>query len=290
MSITEAAGATSGTSATNTAVSGAAAPSTAAAATASTVSTGATTDWTSGLNEEVKGYVTKKGFKDPAMVLDSYVQLEKLIGVPKERLLKLPEKADDAAGWNEIHDRLGRPKTAKEYGIKSEDAAFVDWAQTTFHELGLSKAQGEKLIEKFGGFAKAQQSVSEGAKQAEFTKQDGSLKSDWGAAYDQNINVGKRAVAELGIDAPTIDKLEAAMGFAGVMKLFHKLGSQVGESTFHNGSGTPPKFNGAMTPAQALARIQALRQDNTFVTKFINGGADEKAEMAQLHEWAFAAS
>ena len=33
-------------------------------------------DWTTGLNEDTRGFVQNRGFKDPGMVLDSYRNME----------------------------------------------------------------------------------------------------------------------------------------------------------------------------------------------------------------------
>ena len=67
-------------------------------------------DWTAGLPEEMKGYVQNKGFKDPSAVVESYRNFEKLMGVPQDRMIKLPEKAEDKAAWDSIYNRLGRPE------------------------------------------------------------------------------------------------------------------------------------------------------------------------------------
>src|SRR5690606_18358521 len=101
--------------ATTTAAAPAAATTTTTtpAAPAATTTTQTTaTDWTSGFSDDLKGFVQNKGFKDPASVLDSYRNLEKLMGTPKERLLRLPENMDDANAMGEIYTRLGRPQTA----------------------------------------------------------------------------------------------------------------------------------------------------------------------------------
>ena len=77
---------------------------------------GAPADWTSGFNDELKGYVTSKGFKDPASVLESYRNSESLIGklkgVGSDRIIGLPEKAD-APEWKDNWNKLGTPKEAK---------------------------------------------------------------------------------------------------------------------------------------------------------------------------------
>jgi hypothetical protein len=113
------------------------------------------------------------------------------------------------------------------------------------------------------------------------------LKSEWGGAFDQNVNVAKRAAQEFGVDAATIDKMESAMGFSGVMKFFNTIGSKLGEHAFVDGSGGEG-FNGAMTPNAAQSRIRQLQNDGDFVKKYIAGNVDARAEMERLHKMAYA--
>lgn len=241
-------------------------------------------DWLTGLSDDAKGYVQNKGFKDPAAAIDSYRNLEKLMGVPKERLLKLPEKEDDPA-WAEIHTRLGRPASADEYKIDGENKDFSKWAKGTFHELGLSKKQAESLFGKFDEYskglsAKQAQEMSERLQQSE-----AGLKKEWGAAFDQNLMTAKKAAMAFGLDKDTIDKLEMAMGYDGVMKFMHSVGSKVGEDSFVS-SGSSPRAFGAMTPEQARNRIASLRQDREFITKLSNGNAEARGEWDRLNQWA----
>src|SRR5690349_8033208 len=75
--------------------------------------------WYSGFESpELRGFVETKGWKDPGAAVESYRQLEKTIGVPAERLLKLPDKAD-APEWKEIRAKVGvgAPEKPEDYGI-----------------------------------------------------------------------------------------------------------------------------------------------------------------------------
>lgn len=245
-------------------------------------------DWTSGLNDELKGFVQNKGFKDPVAVLDSYRNLEKLIGVPQERVLKLPEKDEDPA-WGQIFERLGKPKDAKEYDVKvpeGGDPAFADWARKTFHDLNLPKKQADALAAKWGEFATGVQSQQAEAYKTKVAGEEAELKKKWGLAYEQNIGVAKQATQAFGIDAAKVDKLEQALGFAGLMEFMHTIGSKIGEGSFVIGDGAPG-FKGALAPAAALARINALRADPSFVAKYTSGDAGAREEMARLHEMAY---
>ncbi len=248
------------------------------------------TDWTSTLNEDLRGFVQNKGFKDPSMVLDSYRNLEKLMGAPKDRLLKLPEKMDDAAAMNEIFTKLGKPATPGEYQLEvpkeNGNPEFTKWAQGTFHELGLTKAQGETLVAKWNELQAGQSKAGMEQLQAKAAQQEVALKREWGAAFDQNIGAAKRAAQVLDIKPEVIDSLERAMGFDGVMKLMHSLGTKVGEDSFVVGGKSSTGFQ-ALTPEAARNEIAAKRSDNEFIKRYTNGDASAREEMNRLHKFAY---
>jgi hypothetical protein len=245
-----------------------------------------TTTWTSGLNDEVKGWVENKGFKDPAAVIDSYRNFEKLMGAPKERIIKLPEKSDDPA-WNDIYGRLGRPGDPKEYDLKAiPDPKFGEFSKKTFHELGLTKKQGEALAEKWKEYYSAGATEASQAADAKAAQEESDLKKEWGTAHEQNINIAKRAAAMFKLDPDSVDGLEKTMGYKKTMAFLHEIGSKLGEGTFIGGEGGN---SGALTPAAALNQINTLMADSTFSHKYSNGDAEAKAKMEALHKMAYPA-
>lgn len=250
----------------------------------------AATDWTSGFSDEAKGFIQNKGFKGPADLLESYRNMEKLMGAPKERILRLPEKDDDPA-WNDIQARLGKPESPDKYSFKVDpavaDEQFDKWAREAFHKAGFTDKQAAKFMEEFSGYAKARQATQLESIKTKLDTEATQLKQEWGAAHDQNTNLAKRAAQELGISGEQIDQLEKVMGFAGVMKLFHSIGTKVGEAAFVSGSGGGGNGFAALTPQAALNRIAALRGDPGFVEKYVNGDAAARQEMEMLHRYAY---
>ncbi len=246
-------------------------------------------DWTSSLSPEMKAYVTNKGFKDTNAVLDSYQNYEKLMGVPKEQLLKLPKEAADPA-WNDVYDRLGRPKQASEYQFAKpaqgeQSPEFVDWAQKQFHGLGLTKTQGEKLAAGWNEYAQGLMQKDTEAYQVSVKNEDLALKKEWGAKYDENMRTGAKAMKEFGLDPEKdIPALEKAFGYGKTLKFLVSIGSKVGEAQFVDGD-TNRGFQGAMTPDEARAQINLLKQDKAFVTKFLAKDVDAVQKMERLHQY-----
>lgn len=245
-------------------------------------------EWFKNFNDDLKGYVQTKGFKDPQAVVESYKNFEKLMGAPKDKLLKLPEKAD-APEWNDVYAKLGRPADAKEYKFdlpKESDPAFEAWARENFHKLGLTKNQAENLMKGYVELSTNQAKLSTEARQTELKAQEDSLKKEWGSAFDQNTQVAKKAATQFGIDGKMIDTLEAAMGYDGVMKFLQNIGSKIGEASYV-GSNSPKGFSGILTPEQARNEINELKKDNDFTKKWATGDVESRRKMEQLHKWAY---
>lgn len=257
------------------------------ATTTPAATTAAAPSWTADLPPEHQTLVGHKQWSGPKDVVHAYANLEKMVGTPAEQLLKLPGD-DKPESWAPIYDRLGRPKEAKEYGIavpEGGDPKFAEAAAGWFHEQGLSKKQALGLAEKWNGHVAEVTRQQTEAQQVKNAAEHKALTTEWGAAFEQNVGAAKNAAKSLGFDAKTIDALEGALGFAGVMKLMHGLGTKLGEAKFIAGQPAPG-FNGVMTPDQAKARITALKSDSDFARRLTMGDAVARAEWERLHQMA----
>ena len=262
--------------------------------TATTSTTAATTTtpsadpapWTSALSEDARAFVATKGFKDPAALLDSYRNFEKLHGVPQDRLLKLPENMDSPEG-RAILEKMGLPKTAADYGFEKyapkEDPKAMDKVAAAFHEAGVPRAAAEKFVLKMQAEQVAAQTAAKENHAAMITQGDTALKKEWGQAYDQNLNIAKQGVNALGLDGKTLDALESIQGREKLFKMLHKIGAGIGEATFVAGR---PAADGILAPEQARSKIRDLMVDKAFVSRMAQGDKDAKSQWQKLHEMA----
>src|SRR5690349_18812738 len=68
--------------------------------------------WYKGVDQETVGFWQNKGLEldDPAKfatkLTEQYRAAERHIGVPPDRIIRLPEKNDDVQGWNGVWQRL----------------------------------------------------------------------------------------------------------------------------------------------------------------------------------------
>lgn len=247
--------------------------------------------WLTGADETTVGYVANKGWTEPKQVLEGYRNLEKLLGADKAgNAVIVPKEGATPEEQAAFFNRLGRPTDPAGYQIEVPQGGNKDFATAAaakFHELGLTKAQGEALAkwnnEQVGAFT----TQTAAARQAEFEADDAALKTGWGQAFAQNVAQAQAGMRAMGLDAAAVDKLQGALGHKGTMEFLQKIGARTGEATFVAGS-TETKFGNALTPGQAKARIAELRNDKDWVKRYQAGGmkSAEFNEMQRLQAFA----
>ena len=262
-------------------------PTTGSAPSPAPTSTGV--DWLSGVPEDVTTYVQNKGWKAPTDLLTSYQQLEKHMGTPAERLLRLPDfdKAEKTE-MDQFYNKLGRPFEPKGYDIPVPDGMPTDFAEAAklkFHELGLTAKQARELAAWNNEMSANMGVQQKEAYEAKIAQENAQLKAEWGAAFDQELGAAKNAAKALGIKPEQIDALEGSLGFANLMKMMSNIGKRIGEDKFVDGGADP--IGGAMTPAGAKARISQLQGDKDWTAKYLSGNVQARAEMERLMQFAY---
>lgn len=246
-------------------------------------------EWLNGADELTVGYAQNKGWDSPLKALDSYRNLEKLLGADKANNAVIVPKADaDPKDWSAIYDRLGRPTGPDGYKFEAAngDQNFTKALSEKFYELGLTKNQGEQFAGWFNEMMTKGQESETSAAAARFEAEHQELKNEWGAAYEKNVLIAREGAAQLGMSKELIDKIEGAIGTKATMQLFQQYGAIVPEDRLVTG-GQNTGFGSSMTPAQAKAEIQSLMQDREFVSKYIGKNADAVTKMSQLHAYAY---
>jgi len=228
---------------------------------------------------DLRGYLQKKGWKEPADLAVGYRNLEKLVGQDK---LVMPKGEADTDGWNRVYEALGRPKTADGYKLPvpdGQDGDFSKQAASKFHELGLTGKQGTALAEWWNS---VQSAATEQYKTTMAQRSDADiteLKGEWGQAWAENVELGTRAAREFGLSRDVLAKMESAIGTKALMQLLSRIGRGLIEHDFEGGRATN---SFGMTPEAAKSRVRDLLKDTDWSSKYLKGSADHFNEMARL--------
>jgi hypothetical protein len=221
--------------------------------------------WVETLPEDMRGYVETKGFKDPAAVLTSYMNLEKLRGVPEDRLLKLPEKMD-ADALAPVYDKLGRPEAADKYtralGEEFHDGVFKSVAETA-HKLGLSDAQ-------FTGLQKIMSEQATGLKEQQ-DAQAAQAFDQWKAQNGEGFNAAARVMANVGMDEAGLEALLSGDKTA-LYGFLAKVAARSSEGKIIHGD-QPGAGEFGVSPAGAKQKISELFADKTFMEQYTSTNA-----------------
>lgn len=251
-------------------------------------------NWTTGLEGELLGHVQTAGWDkmkaDEAAraAAKSHLEARKHIGVPEDRIIKLPGQGAKPEEWNPVWTKLGAPADKKEYdfaGIKFGDGTDLDDGFKTFLRdqaagMHLSKNAATdfaKSVVKWMDDSEAGEAVIRTAK---INEEKGKLAQSWGNRTELNLQLAKRAAELLGFSKEAIDAMEGQAGYATVMQNFLAAAPKLGEDIFIGGKGGGG--NGVITREQALARKQALMSDKEWAGRLLAGGEKERQELEAL--------
>ena len=242
--------------------------------------------WLGEVDADTAGYVQNKGWTDAKQVLEGYRALEKMRGVPADRLLTLPAADADEATRGAFYDKLGRPKAAADYDFKIGDEATTGKLKELVHKHGLSADQARGLINDWAAHEATGLEAAGKAAGDRIHADNAKLAAEWGAAHDQNMAAARQGRDVLGWDAKTIDAVGATIGHYNLVKLLHSVAERSGEASFVAGS-TPGSGNQnfKMTPEQAGNELKRLRSDASWVKRYASGDAATVAEVRRLNSF-----
>ena len=224
--------------------------------------------WDAYAKDEDLGWLQTKGYKGPEDLIKAARNSEKMIGLDK---VPLPKDDNDAEGWGRVYDKLGRPKVATEYKLalpENADTNYVSAMSKAMHEAGLSQRQAAALSKINLDYQTQAAQAQETAQVAKDQQEIAALKTEWGAAWDVQLEHARRGAREFGIDDAARGKLYQALGQAAAVKLLNRIGTALTEDktvTGAEGSGY-----GAKTPQQAKYEIGQLNMDKGFLEAYQN--------------------
>lgn len=261
-------------------------------ASTTTTTTEAQPFW-SGFDDETKGYVQAKGLATKP-INEAFLQVskfhreaEKMIGAPANELLRIP-KDQTSPEWANVYKRLGALPTPDDYkfdalkhsGDKPLNEGLVATLRKAAHAAHLSNDSATAFAKEIVTHLDGIETARVADETAKIQTEKKALKDNWGANEAANMVVARSAALALGVTPEVVAALEKTLGYSKVMELFRTIGTKIGEDRFvsPNGQGG----SGVMTKEQALAEKTALKNDQAWVKRFLNGGIEERRKMEAL--------
>lgn len=254
--------------------------------------------WFKGIDAETLGHWDNKGWKyqeDPKALATELTKawkgLEKHFGAPADRIVRLPEKADDEAGWSAVRQKLGMPKEAKEYDFSvvkfadgtELDQGFTDAMRGALHKAGVPKDAAPEIARAVVNFMDSADTSEASQRAARIQTEQAQLRQEWGSHFEGNrleAMQGARRTVGGNDEAATslINAMQEAIGYKRTMEFFRKIGVGTSDDTFieSGGGGNPVTMNGA------IARRKELESDPEWTARYMKGSPKEVAEMNAL--------
>lgn len=250
--------------------------------------------WFDGADPEIVGHFQNRGLSDKTAsvaaieMAKAHRAAEALIGLPAERLIRLPADAGDSEGWRAVHQRLGVPKEATDYDfstVKIGDqplaADLSDSLRAVALKANVSKDGAVEVAKAVATVLDTRAKAAESERLATLTTARETLKASWGANFEGNMFVAKNAAAALEVSPEAIAALEASIGYDKVMQMFRNIGAKIGEDKFV--SNINPNLPGVKTREQAVAEKADLMNDTAWRDRYLAGGRDEVRHMTALN-------
>lgn len=247
-------------------------------------------DWAKDFSPAAQNVIAAKKWEKPEQAVESYANLEKLLGGDK---IALPKDADDPA-WSGVWKKLGALDKPEEYaglvkpveGAPELDEGFVGAMSTLAQKANLTPAQWKTMVEGYQALSAAAASEEGGAEaeaQAALERDVTALRAKLGKDYDAYIADAQRAGLAVKMTPEESAAMVEAFGFARATEIMNGLGSKFGkEAGFIEGKGP----QGQMTPEMARARISELGNDPVWRKSYLEGDSGKKAEMESLQKIA----
>lgn len=199
-----------------------------------------------------------------------------------EKMIELPAEGATEAQITAALTRIGAVTKPEELSDIAKDDAAFEALKPAFVAAKLSKAQTKAVYDAYMNYASGKIKEANEKNIAEVE----ALKKEWGADWDPNIAAAKEVVTKLGIDKVGLNQLEAHIGAANIIKMFHTVSKAAAEPDVRGGDGGAAGGSQyvASNPTDAQAKIDALMKDPKFGELLAKGDPAATKQFNDLHK------
>lgn len=230
-----------------------------------------TFSWKSKLNPDLANAPTMQKFDDSpeglGKAIESHLSLEKLLGHEK---VPIPKSVDDVEGHNRLAKALGVPDKAEGYGLadpqmpeelaKSGMTFDKQKFAETVHAFKLTPNQAKGLWKAYTEMSVTAYTKALQEHQQNLQSVVNQLRSEWGDAYETNVDLGQTVINKFTPDKDTNDYLTSILSRdPRAIKFLAQIGNQFAENKV--GEFSYKRFS--LTPEQAQTEIDEILRDPT---------------------------
>ncbi|WP_425362786.1 hypothetical protein [Candidatus Tisiphia endosymbiont of Hybos culiciformis] len=216
-------------------------------------------DWLTNMPEEIRKAESLGKFKDVSSLAQSYLEAEKSLN----QRVTVPKDDSSDEEWHKFYSRLGLPEDKRYTDKRSkEDEEYLTRYEDMFYQSGLSKRQGEKLLNSLYGFSQDLQKQQQNDIEQTRHSHIGWLKDNYGEGFDSKMTVMQAALSKFG--TKELAKLiEDSHYSPALVDLLVKVGETLKSDSLVTGKELPA----INSRDGALAEIEKLESDPEFVVK-----------------------
>lgn len=239
--------------------------------------------WLSSLPEDLQKAQSLSKFKDVSSLASSYLGLEKSLN----SRIAIPSSDAPNEEWHKFYSRLGLPED-KKYTDKriEEDEPYLKTYEEMFYQSGLSKRQGEKLLDGLYNYSLDLQKKQQEELEASRYSNIDFLKNHYKDGFDSKMSVMNAALSKFRTKE-LAQLIEESNYSPALVDLLVKVGETLKSDSLVT-SGEKPSILGAES---ALKEIKKLESDSDFMVKFKDknhtGHSGAIAQMNELYNIAY---
>ncbi|WP_341751148.1 hypothetical protein [Candidatus Tisiphia endosymbiont of Piscicola geometra] len=245
--------------------------------------TSSASDWLANMPEDIRKAESLSKFKDVSSLAQSYLEAEKSLN----QRVAVPKDDSSDEEWHKFYSRMGMPEDKKYTDKRSkEDEEYLARYEDMFYQSGLSKRQGEKLLNSLYGFSQDLQKQQKNAIEQTRHSHIGWLKNTYGEGFDSKMTVMQAALSKFGTKE-LAELIEDSNYSPALVDLLVRVGETLKSDSLVTGKELPA----INSREAALSEIEKLDSDPEFMVKLRtkdHTGHDQAVKrMQQLYKIAY---